>query len=247
MIDIKSKREIDLMRVAGKIVAELFYELEKMIEPGITTLQLDQAAYAFIKKNKAEPAFLGYGGFPATLCTSVNEVLIHGIPAARSLAVGDIVSIDVGAVYEGYYSDAARTYPVGEITAAASELLASTEASFWEGVKFASAGNHLGDISATIGEYLAVRNYRVPQEYTGHGIGRALHEAPAIPNYGTRGSGVRLKAGMVLAIEPMVLSGCEKTKVAADDWAVIPLDGALCAHYENTVLVKEDGHEILTT
>ena len=246
MIDIKSKREIELMRVAGKIVAELFIKLEELIKPGATTLDLDKEAYAFIKAYKAEPAFLGYGGFPATLCTSVNEVLIHGIPNRKPLQDGDIVSIDVGAVYDGYYSDAARTYPVGKISEEAKRLLKVAEQSFAEGLKFAQAGNHLGDISAAIGDYLASQGYQVPLEYTGHGIGSKLHEAPAIPNYGIKGSGVRLKAGMALAIEPMVLSGSKETRVASDKWAVIAVDRALTAHYENTVLITEDKYEILT-
>jgi len=246
MISIKSNREIELMRIAGKIVAELFNELERMIKPGVTTSDLDEAAYIFITKNNAKPAFLGYGGFPATICTSVNEVLIHGIPDKSELKEGDIISIDVGAVYEGYFSDAARTYPVGKISEAKSSLLEVTEQSFMEGVKFAKAGNYLGDISAAIGDYLDSKGYFVPEEYTGHGIGRNLHEAPSIPNYGIKGSGVRLKAGMVLAIEPMVLTGSDKTEVAADKWAVIAVDKNLTAHYENTVLISDNGYEILT-
>ena len=246
MISTKSAREIELMREAGDILIEVFACMERMISPGVTTLQLDEAAADIIAKRQAKAAFLGYGGFPATLCTSVNEELIHGIPSNRVLKNGDVLSIDVGAVYHGYYSDAARTYPVGIVSTENAKLIEVTEASFFAGLKYVRVGNRLGDISAAIGKYLSSFGYSTPLEYSGHGIGSALHEEPAVANYGSPGKGPLLKAGMVLAIEPMVMTGKAAVEVLADNWTVVTKDRSWCAHYENTVLITESGSEILT-
>jgi len=246
MVNTKSLREIELMKDSAKILIEVFAELKNLIKPGVTTLYLDEVASRIITENRAKAAFLGYNGYPATVCASVNEELIHGIPKKRILKNGDIVSIDVGAVYKGYYSDAARTYSVGEISDAATKLIEVTRESFYEGMKFAKPGSHLGDICSTIGEYVNSFDFNVPLEYTGHGIGSSLHEEPAIPNYGIKGTGVVLKPGMVLAIEPMVMMGSAQTMVLADSWTVVTKDKSWCAHYENTVLITEEGYEILT-
>ena len=246
MITIKSKREIELMKEAGRIVALVLATLEEIIQPGITTAYLDKIASEIIIANKAKPAFLGYGGFPATICASVNDNLIHGIPNQKKLAEGDILSIDVGAVYQGYYGDAARTYPVGSVSSLALRIIEVSKNSFYEGIKYVRAGNKLGDVSAAIGLYVRESGYSVPSDYCGHGIGTALHEEPAVHNQGEAGTGIILKSGMVLAIEPMVLSRKATTYVAADNWAVMASDKGLTSHYENTVLIKEDGYEILT-
>ena len=248
MIVIKSPREIELMRVAGSIVAEVFKTLKPMIKPGISTLELADAAEKVIIARGATPTFKGYGGFPGAICVSVNDTLIHGIPSKKIiLRDGDIVSLDVGATYKGQSGDACRTYPVGICKENALRLVRVTEESFWEGIKCIKDGTPLGDVSASIQEYNEKHGYSLPRDYTGHGIGTHLHEDPAIPNYGRRGTGPILKAGMCLAIEPMVAEGKHQTRVLNDDWTVKMKDGKLSAHYENTIVVTLDGYEVLTT
>lgn len=248
MIVIKSQREIELMRVAGSIVAEVFKTLKPMIKPGVSTYELAEAAEKVILSRGAIPTFKGYNGFPGTICISVNDTLIHGIPSKKIiLRDGDIVSLDVGATYQGYCGDACRTYPVGICKESALRLIKVTEESFFEAIKLVKHGALLGDISATIQEYNEKHGYSIPRDYTGHGIGRHLHEDPQIPNYGKRGNGPVLQKGMCLAIEPMVAEGKHHTRVLNDDWTVKMKDGKLGAHYENTIVVTETGCEILTT
>ena len=247
MITSKSKREIDLMRKAGEIVALAHQAMAEVIRPGITTGELDRIVEKVIRDHQATPSFKGYNGFPAAICASVNEVLVHGFPSKYALKEGDIISVDIGACYKGYHGDSAWTYAVGEVSEEAKHLMEVTKQSLYEGLKMVKAGVHLSDISNTIGEYVYSYGYSVPYEYTGHGIGANLHEDPAIPNYGPKGKGPILKAGMTLAIEPMVHRGKPFTKVLDDDWTVVTKDGSLAAHYEHTVLVTEEGYEILTT
>ena len=247
MITSKSKREIDLMRKAGEIVALAHQAVAEVIRPGITTGELDRIVEKVIRDHQATPSFKGYNGFPAAICASVNEVLVHGFPSKYALKEGDIISVDIGACYKGYHGDSAWTYAVGEVSEEAKHLMEVTKQSLYEGLKMVKAGVHLSDISNTIGEYVYSYGYSVPYEYTGHGIGANLHEVPAIPNYGPKGIGPILKAGMTLAIEPMVHRGKPFTKVLDDDWTVVTKDGSLAAHYEHTVLVTEEGYEILTT
>ena len=247
MITSKSKREIDLMRKAGEIVALAHQAVAEVIRPGITTGELDRIVEKVIRDHQATPSFKGYNGFPAAICASVNEVLVHGFPSKYALREGDIISVDIGACYKGYHGDSAWTYAVGEVSGEAKHLMDVTKQSLYEGLKMVKAGVHLSDISNTIGEYVYSYGYSVPYEYTGHGIGANLHEDPAIPNYGPKGKGPILKAGMTLAIEPMVHRGKPFTKVLDDDWTVVTKDGSLAAHYEHTVLVTEEGYEILTT
>ena len=247
MITSKSKREIDLMRKAGEIVALAHQAVAEVLRPGITTGELDRIVEKVIRDHQATPSFKGYNGFPAAICASVNEVLVHGFPSKYALKEGDIISVDIGACYKGYHGDSAWTYAVGEVSEEAKHLMEVTKQSLYEGLKMVKAGVHLSDISNTIGEYVYSYGYSVPYEYTGHGIGANLHEDPAIPNYGPKGKGPILKAGMTLAIEPMVHRGKPFTKVLDDDWTVVTKDGSLAAHYEHTVLVTEEGYEILTT
>ncbi len=247
MITSKSKREIDLMRKAGEIVALAHQAVAEAIKPGVTTGELDRIVEKVIRDHQATPSFKGYNGFPAAICASVNEVLVHGFPSKYALKEGDIISVDIGACYKGYHGDSAWTYAVGEVSEEAKHLMDVTKQSLYEGLKMVKAGVHLSDISNTIGEYVYSYGYSVPYEYTGHGIGANLHEDPAIPNYGPKGKGPILKAGMTLAIEPMVHRGKPFTKVLEDDWTVVTKDGSLAAHYEHTVLVTEEGYEILTT
>ena len=246
MITLKSPREIVLMREAGRIVASVFDALKPHIKPGVTTKELNRIAEKTIRDQGAIPSFLGYGGFPASICTSVNEVLVHGIPNNKPLIVGDIISVDVGAIYKGYNGDAARTYAVGKISDEAARLVRVTEESFFEAIKIIKPGIHLSDISHTIQEYCEKHGYSLPRDYTGHGIGTEMHEDPAIPNYGLPGHGPILKEGMCLAIEPMVAMGKYDTRVMSDEWTVKMVDGKLASHYENTIVVTKDGAEILT-
>lgn len=248
MIVIKSPREIELMRIAGSIVAEVFKTLKPMIKPGISTYELAEEAEKVILSRGATPTFKGYGGFPGAICISVNDTLIHGIPSKKIiLRNGDIVSLDVGATYQGYCGDACRTYPVGICKESALRLIKVTEESFFEAIKVVKDGALLGDVSATIQEYNEKHGYSLPRDYTGHGIGTHLHEDPQIPNYGNRGAGPILRKGMCLAIEPMVAEGKHHTRVLNDDWTVKMKDGKLSAHYENTIVVTETGCEVLTT
>lgn len=247
MISIKSKSEIEKMRVACRITGDALKLLEKHIRPGISTSQLDKIAYDFIISQGAKPNFLNYNGFPASICASVNDAVVHGIPRKDViLKDGDIISIDMGAVKDGYNGDAARTYPVGEVSAEALKLIEVTKESFFEGIKYAVHGAKLGDVSAAIQEHVENNGFSVVRDLVGHGIGKHLHEDPSVPNFGTKGRGVKLSEGMTLAIEPMVNSGDYEVYVLDDDWTVVTADGSLSAHYENTVLITKDKCEILT-
>ncbi len=234
------------MRQAGRIVAETLLVLKEAIKPGITTIQLDALAKRTIESFHAQPAFLGYRGFPASICASLNEEVVHGIPGLRRLRNGDIISIDVGVIYRGYFGDAAATYPVGEISAQAQELLEVTEQSLYRGLKEAYPGKRLYDISHAIQEYVESRGYSVVRNYVGHGIGSQMHEEPQVPNFGLPGKGPRLEAGMVLAIEPMVNVGGWQVETLEDNWTVVTADRSLSAHFEHTVAILEDGPVILT-
>lgn len=247
MITIKSKHELKIMQKAGQISKAALLAAGDLVAPGVTTRQLDEAARRVIEKAGAKPAFLGYGGFPATICCSINDEVIHGIPGDRVIQEGDIVSIDTGAIYEGYYGDNAATFGAGKISEEAQKLIDVTRQSFYEGVKFARKGQRISDISHAIGAYCEARGYGVVREFVGHGIGTKMHEAPEIPNFGAPGHGPRLMPGMTLAIEPMINMGTWKVKVLPDGWTVKTLDGSLSAHYENTVLITEGEPIILTS
>lgn len=246
MIVQKSKREIEKMRRAGKLVGETHAFLKKLIKPGITTKELDQAAEEFIRKHNGLPAFKGYHGFPGSICASINEVVVHGIPGLKKLKDGDIISIDIGTIVDGYYGDGAKTYPVGDISEEAKELIRVTKQSFYEGIKFAKKGYRLSDISHAIQSYVEKQGFSVVRDYVGHGIGQNMHEDPQIPNFGPPGMGPRLRAGMILAIEPMVNAGGYHVKVLSDNWTVVTVDNRLSAHYEHTVLITEGEPELLT-
>ena len=247
MITIKSKHELKIMQKAGQISKAALLAAGDLVAPGVTTRQLDEAARRVIEKAGAKPAFLGYGGFPATICCSINDEVIHGIPGDRVIQEGDIVSIDTGAIYEGYYGDNAATFGAGKISEEAQKLIDVTRQSFYEGIKFARKGQRISDISHAIGAYCEARGYGVVREFVGHGIGTKMHEAPEIPNFGAPGHGPRLMPGMTLAIEPMINMGTWKVKVLPDGWTVRTLDGSLSAHYENTVLITEGEPIILTS
>jgi methionyl aminopeptidase len=245
-ITLKSAREIERMRAAGQIVAEVHELLRELIRPGVTTGQLNDRAHAHIVANGGEPSFLGYHGFPGSICTSVNEEIVHGIPGDRILNEGDIVSIDVGVIYQGYHGDAARTRAVGEISAEATALIEATEGSFWAGYERVRQDNRLGDVGAAIQEYAESHGFHIVRAYVGHGIGREMHESPQVPNYGEPGTGPRLRRGMTLAIEPMLNIGGPDTRELDDGWTVVTASGGYSAHYENTVLVTDDAPEVLT-
>ena len=247
MISIKSSKQIEKMRESCKLTKELFLILEDKIKPGISTKELDTVAYNFYKKYGATPNFLNYNGYPATICASVNDEVVHGIPSLKKiLREGDIVSIDMGCILDGWHSDAARTFGVGKITDEAQKLIDDTKESFFKGIEVIKHGVKLGDVSHTIETFLEERGYGVVRDLVGHGIGRELHESPEVPNFGQAGKGVRLAQGMTLAIEPMVTAGDYHVAVLDDDWTVVTRDGSLAAHYENTVVVTRDGCEILT-
>ena len=245
-IIVKSPRQIEFMREAGKITAGARSIARQAIAAGVTTAEIDKEVYNFITKSGATPSFLNYGGFPGSACISVNEELIHGIPGKRIVRNGDIVSVDVGAKIHGFHGDCAGTFPCGEVSEETKRLIAVTRQSFFEGIKYAKAGNRLGDISAAIQEYVERHGYSIVREYVGHGIGANLHEDPSVPNYGTAGRGPRLVKGMTLAVEPMVNMGAAAIRVLDDDWTVVTKDGSLCAHYENTILITDGEPEILT-
>lgn len=245
-IIIKSEHELDIMRKAGRIVAAILDILKKRIEPGIITQELDRITVEEMKRYDVTSSFKGYRGFPANLCVSVNEQLVHGIPGDRVLKEGDIVSLDFGAVYDGFHGDAALTVGVGEISPEARSLIDTTEGALQAGINSARGGARLGDISAAIQSYVESRGFAVVREYVGHGIGRQMHESPQIPNYGTAGQGPLLSKGMTMALEPMVNTGDWHTKVAGDGWTVSTADGSLCAHFENTIAITDGDAEILT-
>lgn len=247
MILIKSSSEIELIRESGRIVALVHSVLKDKIKPGITTRELDEIAERIILENSALPAFKGYGGFPASICTSINAQVVHGIPDEQILHEGDIISIDVGALKNSYYGDSAKTYPVGEISSKAEKLIRVTRESFYEGLKFCRVGYRLSDVSHAIQSHVEAEGFSVVRDYVGHGIGTSLHEDPQIPNYGPPGKGPRLTAGMVLAIEPMINAGRHTVRVLNDHWTVITADGSLSAHYEHTVAITDEDPILLTT
>ena len=246
MIIIKNNKEIDLMRSAGRIVAETLLLVEEKVRPGITTAELDRIAEEFITKHGAKPSFKGLYGFPASLCISVNEQVVHGIPGGYVLKDGDIVSVDCGAYLNGFHGDAARTFAVGNVSEEANKLIKVTEQSFFKGIEYAKVGNRLTDISHGIQSYIEASGFAVVRDFVGHGIGRVVHEDPDVPNFGKPGRGPKLAQGMALAIEPMVNLGSYKVKTLNDDWTVVTSDGSLSAHYENTIVILPDGPEILT-
>lgn len=245
-ITIKTENQIAKMRRAGQLLAKTEELIAKAIAPGVTTAYLDQLAEDYIRSQGGIPSFKGYGGFPATLCTSVNEEVVHGIPGKRILKEGDILSVDMGCILEGYHGDMARTYAVGEISAEAKKLIEVTKQSFFEGIKFAKEGNHLNDIGSAIQKYVEENGFSVVRAYVGHGIGKELHEAPEIPNFRTLSKGVQLKKGMTLAIEPMVNVGDYNVRLLKDGWTTVTKDGKYAAHYENTILITDGAPEILT-
>lgn len=246
-VTIKSNREIELMREAGKILAIVHNELEKAIKPGITTKQIDKLGEEIIRSYGCIPSFLNYNGYPASICVSVNDEVVHGIPnKKRILLEGDIVSLDAGVIYKGYHSDAARTHAVGQISNEAQKLIDVTRESFYEGIKYAKAGNHLYDISKAIQNYVESHGFSVVRDLVGHGIGKELHEEPQVPNFKQKGRGLRLQKGMTLAIEPMVNMGAYDVWWLEDDWTVVTQDESLSAHYENTVLITDGEPEILS-
>ena len=247
-VTVKSARELELMRDAGKMLAEVHEKLGEIIKPGITTLEIDTLGEKLIRSYGCVPNFLNYNGYPASVCVSVNDEVIHGIPSKdRVLKEGDIVSLDAGLVYKGYHSDAARTHAVGEISEEARLLIERTQQSFFEGIKMAVAGNHLYDISNRIDEYISQFGYGIVTDFVGHGIGKKLHEDPQIPNFAQRKKGIKLYSGMTLAIEPMINLGRSDVEWLSDDWTIVTQDGLYSAHYENTIAITPDGEpEILT-
>ena len=246
-VTIKTAREIELMREAGRLLEKVHNELAEFIRPGISTLDIDRFGEKLIRSLGCTPNFLNYNGYPASICVSVNDEVVHGIPKKdRILQEGDIVSLDAGLIYKGYHSDAARTHAVGRISPEAQQLIEVTRQSFFEGIKYAKAGNHLHDISAAIGNYAQQFGYGVVRDLVGHGIGTHLHEDPQIPNFPQKRRGIRLVPGMTLAIEPMINQGRADVEWLNDDWTVVTQDGSLSAHYENTVLITEGEPEILT-
>lgn len=246
MITLKSEREIELMRRAGKITAAARALAGEMVKPGVTTQEIDKAVYRFIRSQGAEPSFLNYNGYPASVCVSVNDEVIHGIPGKRVLKEGDIVSVDVGAYIGGFHGDCAATYACGKISDEAQKLIDVTRQSFYEGIKFAREGNRLSDVSHAIQEYVEANGFSVVREYVGHGIGRNMHESPEVPNFGLPGHGPKLLRGMTLAVEPMVNAGAAAIRQMPDGWTVKTRDGKYAAHYENTILITAGEPELLT-
>ncbi|MFA9398201.1 MAG: type I methionyl aminopeptidase [Clostridiaceae bacterium] len=247
MIIIKNNNEIEKMRKAGKVVGDTLNLLEEKVKPGMSTLELDQIAEKYIRSQGAVPSFKGYQGFPASLCTSINEQVVHGIPSSDAvLKEGDIISVDCGAILDGYQGDAARTFPVGNVSEEASKLMDVTKQSFFKGVEQALVGNRLSDISSAVQIHAESNGYSVVREFVGHGIGKDMHEDPEVPNYGRPGRGPKLMHGMVLAIEPMINIGSYKVRVLENGWTVVTSDGKLSGHYENTVAILDNGPEILT-
>ena len=247
MIVLKTKRELDLMREACRISANALKEAGRAVEPGVSTKDIDDIVRKYIQKQGATPSFLGYGGFPASACISVNDVVIHGIPSKKQiLKKGDIVSIDIGAFIGGYHGDNAYTFACGDISKEAQALLDATKESLYEGIKAAIAGNRIGDIGNAVQTYAEARNYSVVRDFVGHGVGAKLHEDPSVPNYGTPGRGVRLLPGMTIAIEPMITAGKYDVRVLDDDWTTVTVDGSLAAHFEHSIAITPDGPVIMT-
>lgn len=246
MIVLKTPVEIEVMREAGRVTATALRLVGEAVKPGVTTRELDKIAEEYIRSEKAKPAFLGYHGFPATLCTSINDQVVHGIPGSTVLREGDILSVDCGAVVEGYFGDAALTFPVGEISADAAALLDATRRSLEAGIAKARPNMRLYDIGSAVQQVAEGAGFSVVREYVGHGIGRTMHEEPQIPNFGQAGKGPQLKPGMVFAIEPMINAGGYEVRSLSDGWTVVTVDGAMSAHFEHTVAITEDGPVILT-
>lgn len=246
MISIKSEREIELLKVAGQIVGDTHKYLIPFIKPGITTKELDNLAHKYIISRGATPSFLGYEGYPGSICTSVNEEVVHGIPSNRKLKNGDIISIDIGACYKGYHGDSAWTYTVGHVNKVVLDLMKHTEESLFAGLSVVKEGAHIGDIGYAVSEVAKKYNLGVVKELVGHGVGSHLHEDPDVPNYGKQGTGPVLKAGMVIAVEPMLNLGTPNIYILDDDWTIITADDKPSAHFEHTVVVTKDGYEILT-
>lgn len=246
VISIKSQREIELMRQAGRLTAQARNLAGSMVRPGVTTLEIDQAVRRFIERHGAKPSFLGYNGFPASACISVNEVVIHGIPDHRKLKEGDIVSIDVGAFLDGFHGDCAATFPCGQVSEEVMRLIRVTRESFWVGIQQAVKGNRVRDISHAVQVYVESNGFSVVRDFVGHGVGRKMHEAPEVPNFGPGGHGPRLMEGMTIAVEPMVCAGHYQVKNQKGQWNTATADGSWAAHYENTILITDGEPEILT-
>ncbi|MBN8471593.1 type I methionyl aminopeptidase [Corallococcus exiguus] len=246
-VEIKSPDDIALMREAGRIVCEILDELEKAVAPGVSTWELDALAEQLIAKKGARSAFKGYHGFPGVLCASVNQEVVHGIPnQKRRLVAGDLMKLDFGVVYRGFFGDSARTVPVGKVTPEAQALVDATRQSLEKAIQAMQPGNRIGDIGHAVQNHVEARGFSVVRDFTGHGIGRKLHEPPQVPNYGQAGSGMKLRPGMVLAVEPMVNQGTPDVEVLEDEWTAVTVDGKLSAHFEHTILISERGPEVLT-
>ncbi|MBI3547743.1 MAG: type I methionyl aminopeptidase [Elusimicrobia bacterium] len=246
-VEIKSKDEIKIMREAGVILAAALEKVAEAVAPGVTTLELDKVAESEIRKRKATPAFLNYRGFPATICISINSEVVHGIPKKdRKLEAGDIVSLDLGCIWKGFYSDSAVTVPVGKVAKSETDLIEATRVSLEKGIEQMWPGKRLGDIGAAVQGHVEPKGYSVVRSFVGHGIGRALHEAPAVANYGKPGTGLRIVEGMVLAVEPMVNKGGPDVKILSDGWTAVTTDGSLSAHFEHSIAVTENGPVVLT-
>ncbi len=246
MISIKSDYEISLMKKAGHIVYETHQYLKPYVKPGITTKELDKLAYDFILSKGATPSFLNYDGFPGTICTSINDEVVHGIPSKRKLIDGDIVKLDIGACYKGYHGDSAWSYAVGNVSDDIKYLMEHTEKALFKGLEQVKPGNHIGDIGAAVQKYAEEHKLGVVRELVGHGIGTDVHEAPDVPNYGKAGTGTVLKKGMCIAVEPMLNLGTHKIYILDDDWTIVTRDGKPSSHYEHSVVVTDDGYQILT-
>ena len=246
MISVKTERELEVMRRAGRITAQARALAGSMVRPGVTTKEIDKAVHDFIVSQGAKPSFLNYAGYPASACISVNDVVIHGIPDGRVLREGDIVSVDVGAYWGGFHGDCAATFACGKISPEAEKLIAVTQQSFFEGIQFARQGYRISDISHAVQTYVEANGFSVVRAFVGHGIGEQMHEAPEVPNYGAPGRGPRLVRGMTIAVEPMVNQGTYDVRVLKDKWTTVTVDGKLSAHYENTVLITDGEPEILT-
>lgn len=247
MLILKTNREIEIMKSAGRIASKALKLAGEAVEPGVSTLEIDNIVRKYIESQGARPSFLNYGGFPASACISVNNVVIHGIPSRDSIIKsGDIVSIDVGAFFEGFHGDNAATFACGEISQEAQNLLDATRESLYEGINMARVGNRIGDIANAVQRYVEARSYSVVRDFVGHGVGAKLHEEPSVPNYGTPGRGVRLLSGMTIAIEPMINAGTYEVEVLDDEWTTVTADGKLSAHFEHTIAITPDGPLILT-
>jgi methionyl aminopeptidase len=246
MIILKTRREIEIMRKAGRLVAQSHELVRKYIKPGVTTKEIDQMVEDFLRSQNAIPTFKGYGGFPYSICASVNEEVVHGFPNNRKLIEGDIVSIDIGATFEGYVGDSAKTFLVGEVDDEKRRLVEATRQSFYEGIKYAKTSYRLSDISHAVQQYAESQGFSVVRDYVGHGVGKDMHESPQIPNFGRPGKGPRLQVGMVLAIEPMINAGTYNVKVLDNNWTVVTTDGKPSAHYEHTVAITDGEPELLT-